>query len=148
MTYTHNVIFMDVRVMDGANRFTRAVGASSGKEKDSGSYEAFEAFSANRRGARFDIVLDNGEMYLCSYSYLTGGAYHPEGFYTFNVGHNVIMVEGDGLEKLHQLLKEDRLSRINVFDPDRHEEPAQGQAKVNRVTIKQPFKDDPEGYDS
>ena len=112
-----------------------------------GAYKAFEAFKNNRKGARFDILMADGRRYLCAYSYMSFGMYHPRGFLSFSSGHGAITIEGKGLEKLCDLLLEERVKRIIEFNPETDEEPKEGDAVVTKVHIKSPLDPHSEGFD-
>ena len=108
-------------------------------------YKAFSTYPSNRsKGVRFEITLADGRKYLCSYSYTGMAMFHPRGFLSFSSSHNGITIEGRNLEKLHELLLEEKLKGIHEFNPETDEEPGADEPMVTKVHIKSPLDLDPE----
>ena len=113
------------------------------EEKTTG-YKAFSVFKNRDKGARFEITLADGRKFFCPYSYTGMGMYHPRGFLSFSSSHNGITIEGRNLEKLHDLMLEERLKGIHEFNPETDEEPTADEPMVTKVHIKSPFEPEPE----
>jgi hypothetical protein len=123
------------------NRFTQrfAVAQVVNDNDDDRSYEPFQTVQGQRRAPRFEIVTETGELYAFAYSYLGEWVYNPRGFLTFSTSGSIVTVEGEGLDQLHQLLREEKLVSLYVFRNGFHNEPADGKAKIKKVEVRGRF---------
>ena len=101
------------------------------EEKD---YKAFEEFKG-RKSARFRIVDADGKSYGCSYAHLLDWVYSPPTLLTITTATRIFTFQGKHLGRLEQLLMEDKIKEIFVFDKSRHKQPAINKPIIEELTI-------------
>ncbi len=97
-------------------------------------YKAFEEFKS-RKSARFRIVDTDRKSYGCSYAHLLDWVYSPPTLLTLTTATRIFTFQGKNLGRLEQLLMEDKIKEIFVFDKNRHKQPASNMPIIEELTI-------------
>lgn len=97
-------------------------------------YKAFEEFKS-RKSSRFRIVDADGKSYGCSYAHLLDWVYSPPTLLTITTATRIFTITGKNLGRLEQLLMEDKIKEIFVFNQNRHKQPASNVPIVKELTI-------------
>lgn len=97
-------------------------------------YKAFEEFKS-RKSPRFRIVDADGKSYGCSYAHLLDWVYSPPTLLTITTATRIFTFQGRHLGRLEQLLMEDKIKEIFVFDKSRYKQPANNKPIIEELTI-------------
>lgn len=97
-------------------------------------YKAFEEFKG-RKSARFRIVDADGKSYGCSYAHLLDWVYSPPTLLTITTATRIFTFQGKHLGRLEQLIMEDKIKEIFVFDKSKHKPPPSNKPIIEELTI-------------
>ena len=90
--------------------------------KDKDKYSAFEEFKG-RKSPRFRIVDLDGKSYGCSYAHLIEWVFHPPALLTLTTASRVFNIQGKHLDRIEQLLMEEKIKELHVFNTQKHKAP-------------------------
>lgn len=83
-------------------------------------YLAHEHAKGRGRVSRFRIVDTIGNSYGCSYAHLIDWIYSPDHSITLHTSSRIYALTGRNLNRIEELLMEERIKGLYVFDPQRH----------------------------
>jgi hypothetical protein len=97
-------------------------------------YTAFEEFKG-RKSARFRIVDADGKSYGCSYAHLLDWVFSPPTLLTITTATRIFTFKGKRLERIEQLLMEDKIKELFVYDNGRFKPPSGNKPFIEELTI-------------
>lgn len=108
-------------------------------------YKAYGADAPKNRSRFLDIDYGNGQVGGIAKAYFTEWCCTEGKMLSLLFTTCVIEIEGEHLEKIVEMLREDTLGSIHCFRPKHHEPPAEGQAiitKIRHLVPKEPVEEE------
>ena len=102
--------------------------------KEKSAYNAFEEFKS-RKSPRFRIVDADGKSYGCSYAHLIDWVFDPPTLLIITTSSRIFTIKGKNLGRIEQLLTEDKIKELFVFDAGRYKQPANNKSIIEELTI-------------
>lgn len=125
--------------MDGKSAVERYAGGRRSTRPDDARGE-YKAFAADRteKGAleALEIRMLQHQAEVIYYSYITRFHYNGEESITLRGMDFQAQIEGEGLGELVRLLKRRECDFVQVFDPHRFHEPAEGEPIIRSIQVR------------
>jgi hypothetical protein len=102
--------------------------------KTEAEYQAVEEFKS-RKSTRFRIVDADGKSYGCSYPHLIDWVCEPPTLLTISTATRIFTLQGNHLERIEQLLMEDKVKVLHVFNEKRYNLPASNKLIIEKLEI-------------
>lgn len=98
-------------------------------------YKAFEHGRHGKNAVSFEVVDSDGEVTGIDYPYRMGWRFRGTTGLNIRVSWCVVIIEGVNLDQLRESLVAKAIDRLTCFSPALHQPPAEGEARIDRLTV-------------